>query len=285
MSAAAKTAAPELVTRFVGACQICEATWKLTPAPHRLVHHGYKRPGHGEIEGDCWGVGHAPWELSCEAAKAFVLLLETKRMQRRERIASLQSGAVTYLTRPVGSWRRVAEWLQFAVGVTAPHLWEREIAERIGDCEADIKRTTRTIDYMTQRIAAWAPAPIRTVDEIAAQVVVDKAARAAVRAEARAQRDAKRAATRAKQDALKARRVDILVNLGASLRLAAAEKGDAGVAMALSALRTMRKHSWFTLYSDLASDDVTALESLRLATRRERGGADFHPLTWNAIRR
>jgi hypothetical protein len=34
-----------------------------------LVHHGYKRPGHGSIVGDCTGVGGLPWERSPEGAK------------------------------------------------------------------------------------------------------------------------------------------------------------------------------------------------------------------------
>lgn len=41
-----------------------------------MVHHGYKRPGDGQILGDCRGVGIAPLELSSQGLRVMASLLE-----------------------------------------------------------------------------------------------------------------------------------------------------------------------------------------------------------------
>lgn len=48
----------DLTTRYIGNCQICEGEQKLHDG--RMVHHGYKRPGDGQIDGDCPGVHADP---------------------------------------------------------------------------------------------------------------------------------------------------------------------------------------------------------------------------------
>jgi hypothetical protein len=40
-------------------CQICERKQSLVQGT--LGHHGYTRPGYGYIQGDCFGVGYAPY--------------------------------------------------------------------------------------------------------------------------------------------------------------------------------------------------------------------------------
>ena len=53
--------APKKVSKTPRAeCQVCERTQALTK-DGVLVHHGYERPGHGWIVGDCFGVGHKPY--------------------------------------------------------------------------------------------------------------------------------------------------------------------------------------------------------------------------------
>jgi hypothetical protein len=47
------------VTRYIGRCGVCEGDYKLLSG--RLVHHGYRRPGHGYIVGDCFGVARLPY--------------------------------------------------------------------------------------------------------------------------------------------------------------------------------------------------------------------------------
>ena len=47
-------------TRPRAECQICERQQALESSGC-LGHHGYRRPGCGWIEGDCYGVGHLPY--------------------------------------------------------------------------------------------------------------------------------------------------------------------------------------------------------------------------------
>lgn len=53
-------------------CQICEAEWALNGG--LIGHHGYKRPGYGFIEGDCFGVAHAPYPATDALVKYLVAL-------------------------------------------------------------------------------------------------------------------------------------------------------------------------------------------------------------------
>lgn len=61
---------------FIGHCQACMGQFHVRA--NKMVLHGYLRPGTGELLGDCRGVGHAPYELSCELQKA---LLKTEVAQ------------------------------------------------------------------------------------------------------------------------------------------------------------------------------------------------------------
>jgi hypothetical protein len=53
-----------------------------------MVMHGYQRPGWGELQGKCYGVGYPPFELSSEGTKHLLGLLETRL-----------SGTISFLTR------------------------------------------------------------------------------------------------------------------------------------------------------------------------------------------
>lgn len=51
-------------------CQICECEQAIDRYGH-MVHHGYKRPGCGYIQGDCYGVGHKPYPAT-DALEAYL---------------------------------------------------------------------------------------------------------------------------------------------------------------------------------------------------------------------
>lgn len=46
-------------------CQACEGFFKLNEKG-LVVKHGFRRPGDGFLRGECLGVGHLPYEASCE---------------------------------------------------------------------------------------------------------------------------------------------------------------------------------------------------------------------------
>jgi hypothetical protein len=189
------------VTRHVGNCQLCEGDFKLTD-DNLMVHHGYKRPGDGEIHGDCPAVGLRPYEVSCEAIKAYVIRLRSGLQAVKARLAQITAGEVTEFEKrdrqgfTVSYSRFVTEWFHFD---TELRSMESHLKYEISNLERDIK-------HREERIATWVKKPIRTVEECAAAERSVKDAARAVRAAVKAERDAKKAATKAKMDALEARR-------------------------------------------------------------------------------
>src|SRR5271170_2740661 len=120
----------ELVTRFLGNCQLCEGDFKLT-AENCMVHHGFKRPGDGVIHGDCPGVGSDPYEVSCELIKDALTVTERAIANMKETLAQYKAGEITHFTRTVfkrGFGGRVADitHLHYSIGVTEPYTWKRE---------------------------------------------------------------------------------------------------------------------------------------------------------------
>jgi hypothetical protein len=73
-----------------GSCQGCFKQQKTRDG--RLVLHGYKRPGHGYIIGNCWGHGYAPFEVSCERTKEFIAkALKPALASAQERLVRLRA--------------------------------------------------------------------------------------------------------------------------------------------------------------------------------------------------
>jgi hypothetical protein len=67
-----------------GTCPVCFRNIKLTD-DQKMVHHGYERPGHGYIVGDCFTVKtYLPYELSAEGTKAFISQSSSSPMLERE---------------------------------------------------------------------------------------------------------------------------------------------------------------------------------------------------------
>jgi hypothetical protein len=64
-------------------CQICERQ-QAVDGSGCLVHHGYRRPGWGFIQGDCMGVGYEPYpktdalEVYLVAVRGHITRLETR---------------------------------------------------------------------------------------------------------------------------------------------------------------------------------------------------------------
>lgn len=198
----------ETVTRYVGNCQICEHDQKLT-VDMEMVHHGYRRPGDGEIHGDCPAVGAAPYEVSCEAIKAYVKQLRAALVATKERLAEIAAGKVTHFEkrdyRGYG-YNRVYFTVSYSKFVTEWFNFDMELRNQESHLKYEISNLERDIEHREARIAAWKKTPIRTVEEMAAKEQAEKDTRKAEHDAARAARDAKKAATRTRVAALEARR-------------------------------------------------------------------------------
>jgi hypothetical protein len=204
------------VTRYIGNCQICEGDQKLHNG--RMVHHGYQRPGDGAIRGDCPGVGHVPYEVSCELVKSYRTIVEGQLVRQTEHLANLRTGKVTHIT----EIRLRGERFETIAGVTELSRWEGAVSHEIRETQTGIYYSEKEIVRCTRRIDAWKPTPIRTVEEEKIKAQSEVAARKAEREAARAARDAKKAASKARQEALQAKRTTIRKDFEAKFRALAA---------------------------------------------------------------
>jgi hypothetical protein len=215
-AAYAATVAPEgseTAGRFVGFCALCEQDYKLT-AEGTFVHHGYRRPGDGEIHGDCELVHTVPYEVGCEALAP----IAARHAREAARLAALieahETGKVTYVegTEEIecddgdynNRYGRRAKRVttSYSMFVTQPWVFRREIDSRVWHLKTEHTYRTRETARLEAWIAGWSTrkhtAP-RTFQELLDRASAEKAARAAAREAARAEKAAKREANENKR--------------------------------------------------------------------------------------
>lgn len=287
---AGKVGGAETVTRFIGNCQWCEGDFKLfTVKPGakvidhddlRMVHHGYKRPGHGSIVGDCPGVGELPYERSKVLVERLLFGAESNLVTQMAYLSKLKVGEVDKITRE--EWGYQAESKKYG---NAPKTYVRAAVEdwqwrdvldkETRDAERSVDFWDSRVKHLQRRVADWKLKPARSFEEIAEKVRGEKAARAAIVAEKRAVRDAKIAATKAKQADLAARREAIAKDLAVKFQaLADADDKKGGYALA----RKQKKHMHW-LYVDKLGVNA-ALVKLGLAKWREEDHRRFGDDVW-----
>jgi hypothetical protein len=141
----------DLVARYVGSCQICEGNFKLTPH-ETLVHHGYKRPGIGNIVGDCPGVDYPPYEKSCDYLKSWTKGIEAELRATRAFLGKLERGEVhqLYVEREYGkpvepiTPRSVPDW-----------EWKHALKRRISEVKHAVSFLDTELDRCARRISGW----------------------------------------------------------------------------------------------------------------------------------
>lgn len=165
--------------KYTGTCQACFGvqSTKNNAGALAMVHHGYRRPGVGYIIGDCAGVDHLPYELSCEQTKVWAGRVREFIATATARKADLESGKIQSLT-------IVAELKKFqdpqadgwnwtiAFDVQPGHVPSRERGEHdymdwayylrneIRDLSGKIESATSDhLAMLEQRIREWVYAP------------------------------------------------------------------------------------------------------------------------------
>lgn len=267
-------------TRHIGNCQICEGDFKVHLGT--MVHHGYQRPGHGYIVGDCGGVNQLPYEVSCELIKSYKAGLETFLTEKKAALVDLEAGKVTRITTSRQGRNGQIEKKVFVAGVTSLYTWLDAVSNRTYDLKSTIRQVKFDIERMTKRIADWEPKPIRTVEEEMEKEQVAKNARKAVKDAARAERLAKQAATKAKQDALKAKRAAIVEEFQAEFRKLAAQPKSPERDLAVRLLcdkRNLKKYSSWMWDFEFCKPIIETLITLDLIERKPDGRLTYnHPL-------
>jgi hypothetical protein len=149
-------------TRFIGTCPICEGTYKVRGGA--MVHHGFKRPGDGFIHGDCFAVGHPPYEVSCSITKTYRSSIEKGRADLVETLASAAS-ILRFTTTRTGWGQMAPVQVEYVVGVSDPFVFERARDQRKHELEYRLRMTDAEIARLTKMIDAWQPRPVRKVEE------------------------------------------------------------------------------------------------------------------------
>ncbi len=222
---------PLRTTTELGNCQICERDQKL----HKglMVHHGYQRPGHGMIEGDCYGVGLLPYEVTCKDIQAWVERCIEQLAGYRGNLCKLQDRAYPTLDRqerdyssPLRNATKTVTYRREGGDADESRRYEQVRLSAIHTVEMYIRMTETTITRCERRIAAWAPAAVRVVDLVAERKAKDDAAKAKIQAkkDARAALLAAQAARREEAAAKEAARKALETELAARFT-ALADKG------------------------------------------------------------
>lgn len=263
-------------TRYLGTCPVCYREQKL----HKMamVHHGYQRPGYGYIQGDCFGVGWAPFERSPDGTIAYVERALQPMLERSELyLQRLQEGLVTELSvpdysKPPTRFGRETKKITPADG----YRFEQEVRNQITHTQSLIRQLTSDIAERTERVRTWRESPIKTEEEVLQQRARITDERRAALDEARAAKQAKRAALDAKQRAREQEKLDLIAeyrNIFEQLaEKATAHDREEAKRLWIYLWKRVNKKSYLHFYAPQLEADE-ALERLGLAVpSRHRAG-------------
>ncbi len=161
-------------TRYIGTCAACEGRWKVRDG--MLVHHGYQRPGWGEIVGDCVGVGWQPHETSPALAE-FLVQMSQDNIERVSGLLRKLPSATSIRVQVRG--RRRIEWQEIRKVEVPDYQWRRVYEGRQRDLEAELRYWEREHERSQRWAATWQPQPLLEVEEEQAQKRAAKSEREA----------------------------------------------------------------------------------------------------------
>lgn len=265
-----------MATRYIGNCQICEGDQKLKDG--RMVHHGYARPGHGYIVGDCPGVHHVPYEVSCDLVKGYLAGITVHRNNLKSALADLVAGRVTRVVehRRSGFGGGERKEVVYVKGESPPYEFERALERRKSETESNIRMVEHDMDRCARRIRAWKPMPIRTFEEEKSKQDAVRAERAAVVAEKRAVRQAEAEKREAKKNDLAQRREAIIADFVRRFHAIAEDPNEQSRKLAIRAVLNdlgKKKHNFIWGLRDLKCDVV--LRELGLAKTANNGYVEY----------
>lgn len=143
-----------------GECQICQRR-HILDSRGNLVLHGYQRPGHGYIVGDCFGVGHPPWEVSSDALATWIEQLKARSAQDAQ--SAVRVAKLTTIDVNRGSERnpRMVTLTKGSPGgydTYGSFSFESEIEKRVSALKQQAKWLADDAKRETQRLKTWKPA-------------------------------------------------------------------------------------------------------------------------------
>jgi len=131
------------------------------------VLHGYSRPGHGYVEGECPGRGAEPFELSKDLTEKFKRERQDKLQTTLAFIEKLKTGTVTFTLLRFRYRRdqREPEAVQISPGWRdVDNTYERELKRKIHSEELHAHSLVEDIKYLDERLRNWKFDPQKLID-------------------------------------------------------------------------------------------------------------------------
>lgn len=155
-----KAKTPPRTRANTGTCPCCDGNFKLVPHTRHgkdkdmpgMILHGYRRPGTGNIYGNCFGQDWPPYELSPEGTIAWAKKIEGLKERVETFLAKLEKREETTLVFGAG--------LVYKKDEMTPHAWERKYDELVADTRGSIKRMQEDLTRLRRAIADWEPRPL-----------------------------------------------------------------------------------------------------------------------------
>jgi hypothetical protein len=132
-----------------GTCPVCFRNVKLSSSK-RIVLHGYKRPGWGQLEGECPGFRYPPFEISNEGTKHYLVSLV-----RYEK--GLEKGLHDW---KAGVYKEIKVRHQNETVKEGDPFWKHYLEVQISQIAYDLKTIQAEVTKYQTLINGWEPKPL-----------------------------------------------------------------------------------------------------------------------------
>jgi hypothetical protein len=140
-------------------CPCCFGPFMLTPKAKKgdrsmpgMVLHGYRRPGVGYLQGECFGSGWPPFELSSDGSEAYLARLKGILDDLKKELGKLERDEQDILLVGLNAHKR---------NETEPERWASYLKICIEQQKAQIQEVTRILGVVQKRLSSWEPHPER----------------------------------------------------------------------------------------------------------------------------
>lgn len=139
-----------------GTCGICCKEQKLTKQGN-LVHHGFTKPGHGYIQGDCFGVGFKPYELSASSCKSYIEALTKMMNDHKAALRRHQNGEILTLNVETKTYKLIMGRKIYDTKLVNKGTPEFEVAQKqiIIKLQNQIRQLEGSITFYQSRVDNW----------------------------------------------------------------------------------------------------------------------------------
>lgn len=159
------------VTRHIGFCGFCENVQKLRNG--KLVLHGYQRPGWGQTEGKCPGVGKEPYEVSPATSELGLKWTTEAIASIGEDRARLKANPLDFEVEHNKSVVKIRELVEKSTQRPGSRSPEEVLANIVADVDRRLERNLPQLKVNKERyeklVRDWKPVTLTTVEELKSQ--------------------------------------------------------------------------------------------------------------------